>query len=465
MEIRLGEAVLMALTNNRALSVQRLAPAIQRTYEGDERAAFDPVFSGEIHTERVHTQPGLDSTNRLADTESELTGGSAGIRETLPTGTRIDVGAGTERENDRGSDGRYATRPGIGVTQALLKGRPLDVNLAALRLARMDTTTSEYELRGFVEALVAEVETAYWEYALANRRMQILEDSLKLAEQQLKEIESRIRVGALPETELATAQAEIALRREALINARSALALARLRLLRQINPDALAGPRQDLVLKTEPAVPQTDLGPVAAHVETALRMRPDLNEARLEIQKGDLVVVQTKNGLLPALDLFVRLGKTGYASSFGESARESGSAELDVTAGLSLEFPIGNRQARSRHERARLGQEQSEAALRNLSDLVRVDVEGACIEVERTREQVAATTITRKLQEEKLRAETAKFNVGRSTALFVAQVQRDLLVSQVAEVDAVVRHLESLTALYRLDGSLLDRRGLSVLIR
>jgi outer membrane protein TolC len=52
--------------------------------------------------------------------------------------------------------------------------------------------------------------------------------------------------------------------------------------------------------------------------------------------------------------------------------------------------------------------------------------------------------------------------VGRSTALLVAQAQRDVLSSQVGEVDAVVRHLQALVEFYRLEGTLLERRGIAL---
>jgi outer membrane protein TolC len=50
--------------------------------------------------------------------------------------------------------------------------------------------------------------------------------------------------------------------------------------------------------------------------------------------------------------------------------------------------------------------------------------------------------------------------VGRSTAFLVSQAQRDLLSSQIAEVRAVANYLKALVALYTLEGSLLERRGI-----
>jgi outer membrane protein TolC len=97
----------------------------------------------------------------------------------------------------------------------------------------------------------------------------------------------------------------------------------------------------------------------------------------------------------------------------------------------------------------------------NLEQLVQVDVRSAYIEVQRAEEQIAATAATRRLQEETVRAETEKFRVGRSTALLVARAQRDLVLSQIAEVQVVIRYRQALVDLYRLEGSLLERRGVN----
>lgn len=454
MEIRLEQAVLMALTNNRALAVERLNPEIQKTLEDVERAAFDPVLTAGAAFER--NQPQSSSpTGATADVVS----GALGVSQVLPSGTRLDATLAVERNSAASPE--YASKAGFAINQALLQGRPIAVNLVSLRQARLDTDISAYELRGFAEDLVADVEQTYWACVLARRRVEIFEQSLELAQQQLHEVEQRIKVGNLPETEAAAAQAELALRREALINARSLLSMAQLRLLRLADPNALKGARAELLLLTDPAVSSVSLGTIESHVAVALRMRPDMNQARLRVESGDLELVRTRNGLLPRMDLFIKLGDTGYADSFGTAAGNIDGADLDVSAGVTLELPILNRKANAVHRRAQFSRDQMEESLRNLEDLVRVDVESAYIEVERTREQMAATATTRKFQEEKVRAETAKFNVGRSTALLVAAAQRDLVSSQVSEVDSVIGHLSAQVSLFRLEGSLLERRGIA----
>jgi outer membrane protein TolC len=87
--------------------------------------------------------------------------------------------------------------------------------------ARLDTRISEYELRGYVLTLVTQIEEMYWSYILAERKIEIYTQSLDLAQKQLAETEERIQVGDLAASERAAAQAEVALRKEDLIDARN----------------------------------------------------------------------------------------------------------------------------------------------------------------------------------------------------------------------------------------------------
>jgi outer membrane protein len=249
------------------------------------------------------------------------------------------------------------------------------------------------------------------------------------------------------------------------IDKRSALETKRLNLLQLINARSASGGKlwdRPVNLENQPFVPQGVLDPVDAHVQVALRMRSDLNQARLQVQRGDLELVKTRNGLLPQLDLFITLGKTGYASVFNRSVDDLFTRpSYDALAGVRFEFPVGNRSARASNTRAVLARDQSAEAVNNLILLVEVDVRGAYIEVTRTREQIAATAATRRLQEQKYRTEVEKLGQGKSTSLLVAQTERDLLAARIAEIQAVVANLKATVTLFRLEGSLLERRGIS----
>jgi outer membrane protein TolC len=462
LNLTVTEAILLCLENNRSLMVQRLNPSIRKTDEDEENAVFDPAIAVEVFTGRVKGERLARSGSETETFTIDTAEGTLSLSQYFPTGTTVSLEAGTQRsDSSLYSDTFYPTRLGMTVTQALLRGYGTDANLVQLQQAGIDTRLSEYELRGFTEFLVAEVERSFWDYALSLRQIEIVEESLKLARQQLSETEELIAVGRLARAELAAGRAEVAAQEQGQIEARANKESIRLQLLRFLNP---AGPgiwQREVSLTHPPSLPEIKLEDVSLHVAVSMRMRPILNQARLEIRRGDLALVKTRNGLLPLMDLFITLGKSGYANAFGDSIGNIDQDNYDAMAGVRLNYPVFNREAKARHRRALLTREQAQKALENLSQLLELDVRIAYIEVDRARRQITASSVTRMFNEEKLRIETEKLRVGKSTSFLVAQAQRDLLASRIAEVRSLTNYLKALIDLYRQDGSLLERRGIS----
>lgn len=455
------QAVLLALRNNRELTVQQFNPLIAGTFEEIERAVYDPVLFGDFQISRDSVESVSRATGQAFSVEGQDTLNEIGLLQELPTGTTLEGTLTHRRSYSSRTPNQHTVRGGLTLTQALLRGFGPEVNLARIRQASIDTQASQFELRGFAETLMAEVETTYWDFALAQREIAIVENALELAQQQQRETEQRVQVGVLAETELAATRAEVARREQALIDARSNLEAIQLRLLRLINPDwTEAGWDREIELLDKPDMAELQLEDVEAHVAIARQLRPDLNEARLQIERGRLEVIQTRSGLLPRLDFFITMGKTGFAEAFGEAVRTVDGPGYDFAAGISGDYPLGNRAAEAAQRQALLSRHQAAQAVNNLMQLVDMDVRTALVEVRRAARQIEATRATRELQEETLRSETAKFRVGSSTTLLVAQAQRDLLESQLEEVAAVVAYRQALIELYRLEGSLLERRGI-----
>ncbi|MBN1423277.1 TolC family protein [Candidatus Fermentibacteria bacterium] len=461
--LRLGvcDAILMALEHNQTVAISRLDPAITETYAAEHRAAFDPELSITAERSEAKTQRRLGSQPAPFDLEDEQFEGTVALSQTLPTGTSFTVSAGMTGSVSNLYTDQYTGTAGLTVTQSLLRGVGFGANLGRLRRARLDVAISEAELRGVAQQVAADVEQRYWDYYVAGQEVAIQAASLKLATQQLAESLERVRVGKLPELELAAVEAEVAARQSNLIDAESAHEKARLYLLNRLGPVAEAPWSLVIEQLDAPFTPDDTLDAVEAHEQVALRYRPDLEQARLALKKGDLAVAETANGLLPRLDLFLTLGRTTYAQSFEEAYPDLQSPYYQVSAGVALDFPVPNRAPSAQLRRARLSREQQSLAVANMERLVELDVRRAYLEVVRSRQQITATRLTRELQEKKLAAEVEKFRVGRATNFLVLQAQRDLTGSQLGEARAKVSYLTALVQLYVAEGTLLDRRGIA----
>jgi outer membrane protein len=460
LDLTLEQAVVTALSRNRSLRAEQLEPVIAGTFVEQELAEFDPVLfaSGSYESYRDRSLDNVAA--RFFSIDGTRTNLRAGVRQSFLSGTDVSLALDLNNRDDDNSDFSEEGRAGLNLTQALLRDRGAAVNIVDIRQAETSKLASVYSLRGFTENLVAEVENTFWDYALALRQVEIFEESFELAQKQLANIQTRIEVGQLAETEKTVGDAELALRLQQLIDARNDREQARLTLLRLLNPPAADGWDRQITLSEKTIVPEVTLGTPEEHEALAVRLRPDLNEARLQARRGELETVQTRNGLLPRLDLFMILGKTGYSQSFSSSFEDLDGPGYDFTIGLDYEFPLYNREARALDRRAQASYDQALESIENLRQLISLEVRNALLEVERSLQQISASASRRALQEEVARTETIRFQVGTVTALDVARVGRDLLESRINEVEAIVNYRQSLINLYRLDGTLLLRRGI-----
>ncbi len=450
LDLTVEAAVFMALEKNRDLEIQRVSPKIAATFEEIEMGKFDPELYADVGWARQMD----DKTSQDRTIEAE-----AGVRKTFAQGTRVAADIAYDKDSSEKSGSRHNTRAEVSVTQALLRGRGAAVNLASVRQRRLDTLASIYELQGFAQALVAETETAYWQYALALKEIEIFQRSLDVASQQRDEVEQQIEVGLLPENEAAAARAEEAIRNQALIDAKSLVTERRLTLLLLLNADR---PDTEVKALSRPTVYEDTPGAPRDRISLALAARPDLKEAQLMRDRGELEVVVTKNGLLPKLDFFINLGINGFGPSPGESLSNITADDYDIGAGFSLSRYLGNREARARHKAAGLSLDREKAAIENLRHAIRFQVSQAVNEVERSRQQIFASRKTREYEEHTVVSEQERFKVGAGTSLLVARAQRDLLSSQIAEVRAVINYRIALINLFLAEGSLLERRGITL---
>lgn len=460
--LSLEQAVFFSLKRNRELQVERYTPLIIGTFEQIERGVYDAEFFADIEYSEETASETSRSTEESFSVEGKDVEAVTGLRQQLPAGTVLEASVGYGQSTSNRTPEQQDVRLGLSVTQSLLQGFGAAVNLVGVRQAQLETQASLYEFRGFVEALLSEVEIAYWRYVLATEGITIFEQSLTIAKKQLNEVESQIEVGMIPRNSAAAARAEVARREQALLEGRSRQIERRLRLLRLLNVTDNKHFQLLIDPTSQPRMNTAPLGDLDQRLELALRLRPDLNESRLRQRRESLEVVRTRNGLLPKLDLFIDLGKTGYAESFSTAWSNIEEENYDLLTGIEFSSYLGNRSAEGKHLAARALRDQARAAVKNLENMVQLDVRLAANETERTRQQIEASAVTREMEEQALQAEQERFSVGDTTSLLVAQAQRDLLVSRLAEIEAIVEYRIALVSLFLAEGSLLERRGIQL---
>jgi outer membrane protein len=461
--VSVQDSILKALENNPTVTIKRIQSKIISTSVEEQRSEFDPEVSISANRSKAKTEAQLGTRPEPLQLTTERSRISLGISETLPTGTSLSVNSNMTGSVSSLYTDQAAGNLEISLTQSLLQGFGTGANLASLRKAKVDVDISQAELRAVAENLVSRVEKAYWSLYLAGEKISIQKESLALAERQLNESIERVAVGKLAEIELAAVNAEAASRREALIDAQGSYEKARLQFLYLLNPQGDDMWSMTPVATDKPFVPEDAMDAVAVHEELGLKYRSDLQQARLSMEKGELEIQQTKNGLLPRLEFFLTYGKSSYAESFSDATPDPGSPYSSLSSGLTFTLPISNRKAKARYNKSLKSMEQMELSLKNMEKLVELDVRSAYIEALRSRQMIEATRVTRELQQKNMDAELEKFRVGKSTNFLVLQAQRNFTAAKLDESGAMVSYLDALINLYQMQGTLLERRGIESL--
>lgn len=460
--LSLEDAVSLALARNPGLRARAFDPLVAGAFLERERARFSPELFGEASRRESRSSETARATGEQFDAEVEQNRLSAGARREFATGTDVEIAARQLSETSNRAPDQEEARLSLSLTQALLRGGGKQANLIAVQRAEREVEISEMELRGFVEQLVSGVETAYWNFWLAHETIAITEQALAVAEQQLSDIQQRIEVGQLARNEEAAALAETARRRQALIDARADRVRRRAELLAFLSPMGGADEGATDPPLTLPEAPEPDDGvSLDERLALALRSRADLREAELRLEQRTLDTVLTRNGLLPRLDFFADLAKTGFGATPGDAWSDLDGNSYDVTAGLRFARPLGASREAAADREARFRRDQAEAAVGNMRQQVRTRLVIAVNELDRALRQVEASAETRRFQERSLEAEVERFQVGTGTALQVAQAQRDLLSAMIEEQRARVQARQALLDVHVAEGTLLERRGVA----
>ncbi|KMQ50027.1 outer membrane efflux protein [Chitinispirillum alkaliphilum] len=420
------------------------------------------VYRESFYVYEPRIQASVQSVNRsdMSGDENRTLEASLQITEELPTGTKIQLGGNvtpaTSMQQGQTTENQYRNTYGLTVTQAILRGFNPFVNLAPLRKAGLDINIRQQELAGYAQRLLYDTEKAYWDLYLSAQELDIHRHSLALAKRLMHESEERLKAGRIAALDLASIRAEVASRERNLIDAETAHLRKQYRLVYLMNRPELWS---SFIVATDTLLLPGSVDSLDDHISVSKVYRPDLRLARFMLNKGELDLIQTRNGLLPRLDFFISLQGYSYQESFSDALGSFSHSSGSVSGGLTLNFPLTSGAARERYRRARFSREQTCQSLTNLVRLIEYEVRSAYLEVSRAQKQIDAAVASRTLQEEKLEAEQAKLMAGKSTEYLLLQAQRDLTLAKLDEARARISHVMAVLDLYMKDGTLLERRG------
>jgi HAE1 family hydrophobic/amphiphilic exporter-1 len=456
------EAIRLAIENNPDLAVARFDPAIGDADVAAARGAFMPSLqSGFLRNSQQQPPTNLFAGDQGIQTDLWST--NVSVNQLLPWGG-ASYSAGMDAARTSTDSLLTSLNPqldaglALGYSQPFLRDFKIDPARAQLDISRRNRDALGTRFRETSVNTSADAERSYWALVAAIALVDVQQRSLDLALELERTNRARVDVGQSPPLDLVSARAEVALRQENLIIART-LALQAEDTLRTIIIDPK---RADYwLVRLDPADRVPVVGPppdVDAAVRRALGERTDLSIARTAIQINETNVELSRSQTLPDLRLQANYNPVGaggtrlireggfpgtvvgsQTTSFGSVLGQVFSSDFPTwTLGLSFSYPLGNSTAEANLARAQLERDQSAARLRS-NELAAVrEVRQAALRLEQNRQRIETNRAGRELAEQRLDAEQRRFEVGMSTSFLVIQAQRDLAIARNNELQALL---------------------------
>ena len=416
----------------------------------------------------------------------DLQNGNLGYQQGFGSGAQVNVGfenAAQALNSTRNNIFPYtASNLSLTVTQPLLRGFGFDVNRRFIRIAKNEEKITDLLFEQQVMETVYGVVRLYTDLVALNEDVKVKRETLAFAQKFLDDAKAGVDEGTLAPVELTRARAQLSASQQDLINSSGVTdeqeAILKNVLTRRGNEDMEV--RSAHIIPTDPlTVPAADgIPPIDDLLKTAYTRRPDLAQARIQVENSEISLKGSNNNLRPQLDLVGTaqnnaLAGTPYApAGAGYPAFAGGyGTVLDQLltrknptygVGLNLTLPLRNRVAQADALRDELQVRQSQVRERQLRNQVQLEVEDALIAVRRARASYEAAQQTRQLQEQSLEVEQLKFAEGASTSFFVLQYESYAAQARSTEVAAKSSYVKARAALERAIGSILADHGVAL---
>jgi outer membrane protein TolC len=451
---------------------------------------YDPYLSGLVnwaHQSTAEYNPLITgASNWLV---SNNFNGNLGYTQAFSPGTQLGVTFDNTQLTSNAA--RYTYNPilnsslGFTITQPLLRGFGIGLNRRYIRIAKNDARIADEVFRQQVIDTVAGIARLYTDLVSLNEDVKVKREALRLAQRLYEDNKNKVDQGEQAPIEITRAQAQVASNQQALISAEGLVEQQELIVKTAITRGGLANSSIRLahIIATDTiTVPQTEsVRPVEDLIGEALRNRPDLAQAGVQVENSQISLKGSLNALRPELDvvgtvqnggLSGNINPVGAAQTPGAALYPGGYGTVlgqifrnnfpTYGVGLQLTLPLRNRVAQADAVRDELQVRQTQARQQQFQDQVRLEVADAYVAMQQARAGYEAAVQSRVLQEQSVKVEQLTFNVGLATNYLVIQYQTYLAQAQSTEVAAKGAYVKAMIALDRATARTLEVNQISI---
>ena len=394
--VGVADCIAEALKHNFDVRYERYEPLKSKLSLDAAYAGYDPTFS--ISGTHNFNESGGSFQNgfQLPAQISDANQFNTSLGASLPSGMTYNLlGSVGETYGSSGGSPFDSSSGSVGVTlsQPLLKNFWTDGTRLGISAAKSQLKFSEQGLRQQLITTVTAVENAFYEVIYARENLKVQQEALDLAQTQLDQDRQRVQIGSVAERAgtIEQDEAQLAQNRASLIAAQFTLASDENTLKGLITDDYVKWHDLDIAPQgTLEAVRQ--LFDVQDSWSKGLAARPDLIQAKLNLEQQGIQLKYDRNQIFPELDLKGSYGFNGSGREFSDAFGQYAEGNRPYYSyGAQLSVPLDNLKARSSLKSDKAVEQQYLLKLKQLEQNIMVQIDNAVKQAQSDWESVDAT--------------------------------------------------------------------------
>ncbi|MCS7253953.1 MAG: TolC family protein [Armatimonadota bacterium] len=330
--------------------------------------------------------------------------------------------------------------------QSLLSfGIQLDSGLTVTQIeqARALANASWEEFETALGNVALNVTEAYFELLRSQRILKLNEQRLEAANEHMRMVEARIKVGDAAPVDIYPVRVELANARLNLLAAQNAVTVARLKL-----SNAMGVEETNFEIEDVPE-PQLTTAPLQELIEMALKEHPEVQRLRWQLEAAKASVKYERLQSFPVLNI-----TAGYDVGIGGYS----ATERQWQINANVQFPIfdGGLTA-ARIESAKSKMKATQASYEQLLKDIRANVGRSYLDMLNAWERIGASKVVVDEAEQNLKAAMEKYRLGLGIVLEVVDAQVGLFNAHVSLIQSIYDYYIAKARLEHATGELAKR--------
>jgi HAE1 family hydrophobic/amphiphilic exporter-1 len=406
-------------------------------------------------------------------------------------------------------DRQFKTNLAFSYKQPLLRNREIDDPRRQIEIAKKNLSLTDAEFRASVIDTIARVRNSYWDLVYALRNLQIQQDALRAAEEQLAHTRRLVGRGYVASIDVTQVEAQVSNFREGLFTALEGVAKSDTALKNLIIPDIKDPLWNVLIIPSDPVDVKAPTITEEQALNEALAQRPELQQSDIALAINELNQRFYGNQKKPQVDLVGSYALDGLAGRVnplsGQDPIEFASTDLTnrvnelsalaglpplpppantatvpsflvgsygqslnnlfarrfptIRFGVQVELPVFHRREDAQLALSREEEVQIKTRRQQLDQLIKVDVRTVLQSVRTAEARLRASAEARRATEQQYESEVRKFNGGQSTTFLVLDRQVALKNARGVELKGQMDLNKAIAELDRATGKTLQSQN------